>query len=363
MGLVLGIETSCDETAVALVSGSPGQAPAVVHGETVLSQMADHAAFGGVVPEIAARAHSEHLPSLITATLDKSGKTLADVDAIAATVGPGLVGGLMVGALTGKALSYGLKKPFLAINHLAGHALSPRLSTPIGFPYLLLLVSGGHCQILRVEGPDTFIRLGTTLDDAAGEAFDKVAKMMMLGYPGGPAIETCAQQGDANRFGFPRSLVDRAGFDFSFSGLKTAVRRTLDDLSTTQGLIDPVDAADVAASFQAAVSDCLCGQVAKALDHQDQQAGPTALVVAGGVAANGVIRAGLQRLALDQGLPFAAPPLRYCTDNAAMIAWAGLERLAATPDLHEPNAPIRPRWPLDQTATPLSGSGRKGAKA
>lgn len=363
MTLVLGIETSCDETAVALVRRDPTSGRATVLAEELISQIDDHKAYGGVVPEIAARAHISHLDPLIRRLRDKSGVDLDNVDAIAATVGPGLVGGLMVGAMTGKALSFSLQKPFVAVNHLVGHALSPRIESPIAFPYLLLLVSGGHCQILRVAGPDSFERLGTTIDDAAGEAFDKVAKMMALGYPGGPAIEKLAKNGDATRFSFPRPFLNRHSCDFSFSGLKTAVRLALGEVASDNKALTEQDAADVAASFQAAVCDVLVGQMEKALVKSADKEALTGLVVAGGVAANQTIRSGLTALATRFDLPFVAPPLRLCTDNAVMIAWAALERLAVDPTLDEPDAEIRARWPLDPSAETLVGSGRKGAKS
>lgn len=384
--LILGIETSCDETAVALVRRRP-DGSADILADVIYSQIEDHQAYGGVVPEIAARSHIEHLDGLIRQTVAEAKLEFTDLDAVAATTGPGLVGGLMVGALEAKALATVLEIPFVSINHLAAHALSPRLTKTADempqFPYLLLLVSGGHCQILAVHSPDKFTRLGTTIDDAAGEAFDKIAKIMNLGYPGGPAIEKLAAAGRSDRFRLPRPLLSRKGYDFSFSGLKTAVRRQAHLLAQHQlksGVLTQLDAADLAASFQRAVSDCLAGQVRKVLkDSASEDLNPfhgvhqnpksenppkfTALVVAGGVAANQVIRRDLQRVSKDYDLDFVAPPLRYCTDNAVMIAWAAAERLALNPDIDEKEVQIRARWPLDAQAVHKIGSGRKGSKA
>lgn len=343
--LILGLESSCDETAAALVT-----ADRTVLAESLASQTDLHRRYGGVVPEVAARAHLEQMDQLIADCLQKAGKNLDEVDAIAATAGPGLIGGVMVGLMTGKALAASLGKPFLAINHLAGHALSPRLVQHIAFPYLLLLVSGGHCQLLLVEGIDRFRRLGTTIDDAAGEAFDKVAKLLGLGYPGGPAIEKAAAGGDAARFAFPVPLLGRAEPDFSFSGLKTAVRVQVEKLTMTV-----TDVTDIAASFQQAVVSSIRDRTGRALDIlAEQNISLSALVVAGGVAANSAIRAALTDIAAERNLPFVAPPLSLCTDNAAMIAWAGIERFkAGLRDTMEASA--RPRWPLDPKAEPASG--------
>jgi N6-L-threonylcarbamoyladenine synthase len=343
MTLVLGIESSCDETAVALVT-----ADRRVLAERIASQEAEHRPFGGVVPELAARAHAERVGPMVEAVLAEAGVALADVDAIAATAGPGLVGGVMVGLVTGKALAFAAAKPLWGVNHLEGHALSPRLIDPdLAFPYLLLLVSGGHCQLIAVEGVGHYRRLATTIDDAAGEAFDKVAKMLGLGFPGGPAVENAAQHGNPKAVPLPRPLVGSGEPHFSFAGLKTAVLRAVQAGQHTP--------ADIAASFQAAVTDCLADRTRLAVRAMPQA---TALVVAGGVAANGAVRAALQAVAAAHGLPFIAPPLRLCTDNAAMIAWAAQERIAAgfAPDA-DPQA--RPRWPLDPTAEAVRGAGVK----
>ncbi|MGW8278867.1 tRNA (adenosine(37)-N6)-threonylcarbamoyltransferase complex transferase subunit TsaD [Sphingomonas aurantiaca] len=341
MMIILGIESSCDETAAALVTGDRQ-----VLAHRLLGQEAAHAPFGGVVPEIAARAHVEALEPLIVAALADAGLKLADVDAIAATAGPGLIGGVMVGLVTGKALAHAAGKPLIAVNHLEGHALSPRLSDPdLEFPYLLLLVSGGHCQLLLVEGVGAYRRLATTIDDAAGEAFDKTAKLLGLGFPGGPAVERAAALGDPKAVPLPRPLKGSAEPHFSFAGLKSAVARVVGQYSPE----------DLAASFQAAVVDCLIDRTTKALRTSH---GATALVVAGGVAANTAVRGALQALANAHGLRFVAPPLWLCTDNAAMIGWAGAERFAA--GFTDPlDVAARPRWPLDPNAEAVRGAGVK----
>ncbi len=348
MTLILGLESSCDETAVALVRGDR-----TIVAQRIASQDAAHRPFGGVVPELAARAHVEVLTPMIAAVLAEAGIGLAEVDAIAATAGPGLIGGVMVGLVTAKALAFAAEKPLLAINHLEGHALSPRLVAPgLAFPYLLLLVSGGHCQLLAVAGVGRYRRLATTIDDAAGEAFDKVAKLLGLGFPGGPAVERAAAGGNPARFALPRPLVGGDDPNFSFAGLKSAVLRARDAL----GALGERDAADLAAGFQAAVVDCLADRSRRALVRVPEA---TAFVVAGGVAANGAVRAALDRLAAAHGLPFIAPPAWLCTDNAAMIAWAGAERLAAGLPADGLEAPARPRWPLDPAADPVRGAGVK----
>lgn len=356
--VLLGIETSCDETAAAIVG-----ADRRIHAHAMFSQVAEHAAFGGVVPEIAARAHVRHLDGLIRRALDDAGMKLADLDAVAATAGPGLIGGVIVGVVTAKAMAFAAGKPFIAVNHLEGHALSPRLVSDLDFPYLLLLVSGGHCQLLVVEAVGRYRRLGSTIDDAAGEAFDKTAKLIGLGYPGGPAIEAAARRGRADRFDLPRPLLGRPGCDFSFSGLKTAVRRAAEAVATAGGGFTDQDIADIAAATQAAIGDCLLDRTTHAIDFYlaTRPAAPT-LVVAGGVAANMALRGRLEELAAKHGLAFLAPPAWLCTDNGAMIAWAGLERfrLGARDGL---DTPARPRWPLDETAPPVLGTGAKGAKA
>lgn len=348
--LVLGIETSCDETAAALVDDRR-----TIRAESVLSQTELHAPHGGIVPEIAARAHLEHLDGLIARTMRQAGAEFADLDGIAATAGPGLIGGVIVGVMTGKALALAGNKPFLAINHLEGHALSARLSHDVAFPYLLLLVSGGHCQLLIVEGVGRYRRLGTTIDDAAGEAFDKTAKLLELGYPGGPAIERAATSGDPMRFAFPRPLKGRPGCDFSFAGLKTAVRQAVENA----GELSAKMIADIAASFQLAVADSLADRTARALEvFKGQHPEGKTLVVAGGVAANALLRQRLSALAGEHGLALVAPPLKLCTDNAAMIAWAGVERLRLGLVDGLDFSP-RPRWPLDPDAPKTIGAGVK----
>ena len=339
---VLGIETSCDETAVAIVEApAGGGAVGTILANVVYSQQTEHRRFGGVVPEIAARAHLERIDGLIEDALEAARLGLDDVDAIAATGGPGLIGGVMVGVMAAKALAFAREKPFLAINHLEGHALTVRLTEPVDFPYLLLLVSGGHCQLLTVRGPGDFTRLGTTIDDAAGECFDKTAKLLGLGLPGGPAVERLAKDGDAQRFALPRPMWRKPGCDFSFSGLKTAVRQAVEKL-------DPADErakADLCASFQRTVGDVLADRCANALLSVPS---PT-LVVAGGVAANLYLRGRLEEVAARHGVSLVAPPVKLCTDNGAMIAWAGIERLRLgwTDAL---DFRPRPRWPLDSSA-------------
>ena len=343
MTLILGIESSCDETAAALVTGER-----VILAHRLAGQEAAHRPFGGVVPEIAARAHVEALIPLVEGALSDAGVALADVDAIAATAGPGLIGGVMVGLVTAKALCHAAQKPLIAVNHLEGHALSPRLADPtLGFPYLLLLVSGGHCQLLLVRGVGHYRRLATTIDDAAGEAFDKSAKLLGLGFPGGPAVEAAAALGDPLAVPLPRPLLGSAEPHFSFAGLKSAVLRARDT--------GRYSAEDIAASFQQAVIDCLIDRTKRALA---QCGDVTALVVAGGVAANQSIRGALEALAMAHSLPFVAPPLWLCTDNAAMIGWAGAERFAAGL-IDGLDFEARPRWPLDPTAEKARGAGVK----
>ena len=350
--IVLGIETSCDETATAVVDGDRR-----ILSSVVLSQLDDHRPYGGVVPEIAARAHLAHLGGLVRQALARARIGFDRLDAVAATGGPGLIGGVMVGVMTAKAIAAVRDLPFLAINHLEGHALTARLTDGLAFPYLLLLVSGGHCQLLVVEGVGDYRRLGTTVDDAVGEAFDKAAKLLGLGYPGGPEIERAARDGDARRFALPRPLAGRPGCDFSFSGLKTALRRHVDALPP--GPLARRDVDDLAASFQAAVGDCLVDRTRNAIAAfraVHRQGG--ALVVAGGVAANRALRGRLDELAAEAALPFVAPPPGLCTDNAAMIAWAGVERLRLGHADRLDFAP-RPRWPLDPDAAPAIGAGVK----
>ncbi|MEO6718262.1 MAG: tRNA (adenosine(37)-N6)-threonylcarbamoyltransferase complex transferase subunit TsaD [Novosphingobium sp.] len=377
MEIVLGIESSCDETAAALVTGKR-----VILAQRIASQDEAHRPYGGVVPEIAARAHVERLTPIIAETLAEAGMTLAQVDAIAATAGPGLIGGVMVGLVTAKALAMASDKPLIAINHLEGHALSPRLAdATLGFPYLLLLVSGGHCQLLVVEGVGRYRRLATTIDDALGEAFDKSAKILGLGYPGGPALERLALEGDAKAVRLPRPLLGSAEPHFSFAGLKSAVMRAKQGTgnlgispSTSSRRAEsgngpkqkPAQAAlvggparytdaDIAAAFQQAAIDCVIDRTTRALASAGQV---TALVVAGGVAANMAVRTALETLASAHGLRFVAPPLALCTDNAAMIGWAGIERLRLGQNDSLDFSP-RPRWPLDETAQPVRGAGVK----
>ncbi len=348
----LGIESSCDETAAAVVSHDALTGDRRIVAQHIASQDDAHRPYGGVVPEIAARAHVERLTPLIAATLSDAKMALGDLDAIGATAGPGLIGGVMVGLVTAKALALASGKPLIAINHLEGHALSPRLADPtLAFPYLLLLVSGGHCQILLVEAVGRYRRLATTIDDALGEAFDKTAKLLGLGYPGGPAVERLARDGDARAVPLPRPLLGSAESHFSFAGLKSAVMRAVQ--SERYGL------ADVAASFQLAAIDCVIDRTARAIATVTGSGVPmTALVAAGGVAANAAIRHALERLAVAHGLRFVAPPLPLCTDNAAMIAWAAIERLALGQS--DPlDFVARPRWPLDGTAVAVRGAGVK----
>ena len=342
MTVILGLESSCDDSAVALVTSDRR-----ILSQAVVGQTLAHQPYGGVVPEIAARAHVEILPELIERVLREARLAIHDVDAVAATAGPGLIGGVMVALLAGKGLALAAGKPLVAVNHLEGHALSPRLVDPdLDFPYLLLLVSGGHCQLLEVRGVGEYRRLSTTIDDAAGEAFDKAAKLLGLGYPGGPAIEELARAGDSRAVSLPRPLVGSAEPHFSFAGLKSAVQRAV-----ASGGHRPED---IAASFQQAVVDCLVDRTRRALERTDAPA----LVVAGGVAANQAIRTALADLATAHCRQFSVPPGWLCTDNAAMIAWAGAERLASglTDGL---DAPARARWPLDSGAEKVRGAGVK----
>jgi N6-L-threonylcarbamoyladenine synthase len=335
---VLGIETSCDETAVAVVEAGKEGPLGRIRANVIYSQLGEHRRFGGVVPEIAARAHLERIDGLVTQALDEAGIGLADLDGVAATAGPGLIGGVMVGLMTAKALAFAHDKPLLAVNHLEGHALSVRLTEDVSFRYLLLLVSGGHCQLLSVRGPGDYMRLGTTIDDAAGECFDKTAKLLGLGFPGGPAIERAARGGDPDRFQLPRPMWRKPGCDFSFSGLKTAVRQTVEKMQ-------PGDVADLCASFQRTVGDVFVDRCANALMAHPMDT----LVVAGGVAANLYLRGRLEEVAAKHGARLVAPPVKLCTDNGAMIAWAGIERLRLGRVDALDVAP-RPRWPLSEAA-------------
>ncbi|NNG02797.1 MAG: tRNA (adenosine(37)-N6)-threonylcarbamoyltransferase complex transferase subunit TsaD [Inquilinus sp.] len=350
--IVLGIETSCDETAAAVVADDRR-----ILSNVVLSQLDAHRPYGGVVPEVAARAHLAHLTPIIRRALDEAHVGFDELSAVAATGGPGLIGGVMVGVMTAKAIALVRGLPFLAVNHLEAHALTARLTDGIAFPYLQLLVSGGHCQLLVVEGVGRYRRIGTTIDDAVGEAFDKVAKLLGLGYPGGPLVERAASNGDPTRFDLPRPMIGRPGCDFSFSGLKTAVRRHVDALPS--GPLRRRDVDDLAAAFQAAAGDVLADRTRNAISLFASDHGKGgALVVAGGVAANLSLRGRLTDVAAAAGMDFLAPPIALCTDNAAMVAWAGIERLrlGLVDDLDF--AP-RPRWPLDPAAAPAIGAGVK----
>jgi N6-L-threonylcarbamoyladenine synthase len=356
---VLGIETSCDETAAAVVRRD-ADGRGTILSNVVLSQIEDHAAFGGVVPEIAARAHVEALDAVIQAAMGKAQLAWDGLQAIAVTAGPGLIGGLLVGVVSGRAIAAARGLQLLPVNHLEGHALTARLTDGVPFPYLLLLVSGGHTQLVAVEGVGRYRRLGSTIDDALGEAFDKTAKFLGLPYPGGPNVERAAVRGDPLRFRLPRPLRGVAGCDFSLSGLKTALRLEAEAIAP----LEEQDVADLCAGFQAAVADVVEDRTRRAIAVFAEQIGqhPATLVVAGGVAANNAIRARLQELCSTARLRFVSPPAVLCTDNGAMIAWAGAERLAAglTTD---PDLPARPRWPLDETAEPMGGAGKRGPRA
>lgn len=357
--LVLGIESSCDETAAAIVSDKKE-----ILSSVVLTQ-SEHKNFGGVVPEIAARAHLDHIDEIIEETFTKANINYSDIDAIAVAAGPGLIGGVTVGVMAGKALALALDKPFIAVNHLEGHALTARLNSDVSYPYLLLLTSGGHCQILIVKGVGNFERLGTTIDDAAGEAFDKVAKMLGLGYPGGPLIEKMAELGNENRFVLPKPLYNSPDCNLSFSGLKTAVRKIIEsysnDGSIEHAILPKQDIADICASFQKAATECLLHKLKKATQiFKQNNPNGKHIVVAGGVAANTYLRSKLEQLAKSENLIFAAPPIKFCTDNGVMIAWAGIER-AQKGLFNELDFKPRPRWPLDETAPKAAGAG--GVKA
>lgn len=364
--LVLGIETTCDETAAAIVRrGAGGDTNGTANGNAsgigeilanvVRSQLAEHAPYGGVVPEIAARAHVEALDGLIAEALRRANVDFPDLDGIAVAAGPGLIGGVIVGLMTAKAIALVHGKPLIAVNHLEAHALTARLTDGVAFPYLLLLVSGGHTQLIWVKGVGRYSRLGTTIDDALGEAFDKTAKLLSLGFPGGPAVEAAAAGGRADRFAFPRPMKGREELHFSFAGLKTAVRLEAERIAP----LSEQDVADICASFQAAVSETVGDRVARALDHLRDRTGAKALLVAaGGVAANQALRAMLHRVAAAHGAGLILPPAELCTDNGAMIAWAGAERLALG---HSDPLDVSPqaRWPLDPHAQPAPGAGVK----
>jgi N6-L-threonylcarbamoyladenine synthase len=343
---VLGIETTCDETAAAIVRLRPDGVGEILSDE-IMSQIAAHAAFGGVVPEIAARAHVEIVDTLVARALSKAGLSAKDLDGVAAAAGPGLIGGVIVGLMAGKGVALATGKPFVAVNHLEAHALTARLIGSVGFPYLILLASGGHTQILAVKGVGDYVRLGATMDDAIGEAFDKTAKLIGLPFPGGPAVEAAAKRGDPERFALPRPLVGRPNADFSLSGLKTAIRQAAESVAPLR----PRDVDDLCASFQAAIVDVVEDRMRMGLKLFRERLGvaPRAVVAAGGVAANTALRHALERLCGEVGLPMVAPPQKLCTDNGAMIAWAGIERLRL--GLRDGlDAPPRPRWPLDPKA-------------
>lgn len=359
---ILGLESSCDDTAAAVVRQS-GTAPAQILSSVVFGQTELHAQFGGVVPEIAARAHAEKLDTCVRDALDQAGLGLGDLDAIAVTAGPGLIGGVMSGVMCAKGISAATGLPLIGVNHLAGHTLTPRLTDGIAFPYLMLLVSGGHCQFLIARGFDDFTRLGGTIDDAPGEAFDKTARLLGLPQPGGPSVEAEAKSGNPKAHRFPRPLLDRPDCNMSFSGLKTALLRTRDQIVAEKGGLTRQDRADLCAGFQDAVVDVLAEKTRRALRiYLDGSPATPTIAVAGGVAANQAIRAGLETVCVEFGVTFTAPPLRLCTDNAAMIAYAGLERFRAGL-IDDLTLTARPRWPLDQSSPALLGSGRKGAKA
>ncbi|NOD31673.1 tRNA (adenosine(37)-N6)-threonylcarbamoyltransferase complex transferase subunit TsaD [Ruegeria atlantica] len=359
---VLGLESSCDDTAAAIVRQTTGAKAeilsSVVHGQTEL-----HSPFGGVVPEIAARAHAEKLDVCVLQALDTAGLSLKDVDAVAVTAGPGLIGGVMSGVMCAKGISAATGLPLVGVNHLAGHALTPRLTDNIAFPYLMLLVSGGHCQFLIAYGPEHFTRLGGTIDDAPGEAFDKTARLLGLPQPGGPSVEAEARAGDPKRFRFPRPLLDRPGCDLSFSGLKTALMRMRDQIVNEKGGLKRQDRADLCAGFQQAIVDTLAEKTRRAIDlYLETSPSEPVIAVAGGVAANSAIRSELESVCAEKDTRFTAPPLALCTDNAAMIAYAGLERFR-TGARDGLDLTARPRWPLDQHSPAMLGGGKKGAKA
>ena len=356
---VLGLESSCDDTAASVVRLSNGCMPQIL--SSVVSGQAElHASFGGVVPEIAARAHAEKLDHCVRDALCQAGVTLSGIDLVAVTAGPGLIGGVLSGVMCAKGIAAGAGLPLIGVNHLAGHALTPRLTDVVAYPYLMLLVSGGHCQFLLVEGCQDFHRLGGTIDDAPGEAFDKVARLLGLPQPGGPSVEQAALSGDEGRFPLPRPLLDRDGCDMSFSGLKTALLRTRDKVVQEKGGLSEQDQSDLCAGFQAAVRDVLAEKTRRAI----RASGPgiRTVAVAGGVAANGAIRSALKDVCVETNLQFLAPPLALCTDNAAMIAYAGAEQFQAG-KRDDMTLMARPRWPLDQVSPAMLGSGKKGAKA
>ncbi len=359
---LLGLESSCDDTAAAVVRRGPDGVPQILS-SVIFGQTELHDAFGGVVPELAARAHAEKLDLCVEAALGEAGLGFDQLDGVAVTAGPGLIGGVMSGVMCAKGICAATGLPLVGVNHLAGHALTPRLTDQVGYPYLMLLVSGGHCQFLIVQNAQSFVRLGGTIDDAPGEAFDKTARLLGLPQPGGPSVEHEARTGDPTRFRLPRPLLDRPDCNLSFSGLKTALLRARDQLVAEQGGLRRRDRCDLSAGFQAAVADVLAAKTRRALDlYLDRKPPEPVLAVAGGVAANSVIRAALKAVCEESGATFVAPPLALCTDNAAMVAYAGLELFEA--GIRDGlDLVARPRWPLDQTSPSMLGSGRKGAKA
>lgn len=358
---ILGIESSCDDTAAAVVRGD--SAKSSILSSVVYGQFELHAEFGGVVPEIAARAHAEKIDTCVEEALSAAKVSMSEIDAFAVTSGPGLIGGVLSGVMCAKGLSTATGKPLIGVNHLAGHALTPRLTDGIEFPYLMLLVSGGHCQFLIAHGPQSFQRIGGTIDDAPGEAFDKTARLLGLGQPGGPNVEKAAKEGDERKFPLPRPLLDRVGCDMSFSGLKTALLRSRDAVIAEKAGLSKRDQADLAAAFQAAVRDILTEKTRRALElYLELNPANPVIAVAGGVAANMSIRSALTELCDKSGTTFVAPPMNLCTDNAAMIAYVGLTRLEVG-EIDDLSLSARPRWPLDATAPALLGSGKKGAKA
>ena len=360
--IFLGLESSCDDTAASVLEVTK-EGDRIVKSSIVMGQNALHQSYGGVVPEIAARAHAERIDIAVQDALSTAKTPLTEIDVIGVTAGPGLIGGVLSGVMCAKGLAAGTGKPLIGVNHLAGHALTPRLTDRLAFPYLMLLVSGGHCQFLIVKDAQTYHRIGGTIDDAPGEAFDKTARLLGLPQPGGPSIEQAAHEGDPKRFKFPRPLLDREGCDMSFSGLKTALLRTRDALVAEQGGLFQQDIKDVSAGFQTAIVDVLAEKSRRALlEYLDLDPKEPVIAVAGGVAANTFIRSRLQKIATSLGVRFTAPPLALCTDNAAMIANAAYE-LYTCGVRHDMTLSARPRWPLDTSRPALLGSGKKGAKA
>tara|TARA_B110000467_G_scaffold123910_1_gene115859 strand:+ start:2001 stop:3092 length:1092 start_codon:yes stop_codon:yes gene_type:complete len=360
---MLGIESSCDDTAASVVREIHGGQPLILSNE-VIGQNELHQDFGGIVPEIAARAHVEKLDVVTELALENANLTLSDIDAISVTAGPGLIGGVLSGVMFAKGLAAGLSLPLIGVNHLAGHALTPRLTEQLSFPYLMLLISGGHCQFLIVKSAEEFVRLGGTIDDAPGEAFDKVAKVLCLEQPGGPSIERAAKLGDPNTFSLPRPLLERKDCNLSFSGLKTAVIRLRDNIVSEDETLSKVQQQNICASFQQAVSAVLLKKTEFAIASFKQKMGffPKSFAVAGGVAANSEIRLKLENLCEEKNIIFSAPPIKLCTDNGAMIAWAGIELLKVG-KVDNMSLKAKPRWPLDVISPPMLGSGKKGAKA